>query len=234
MSRVAWITAALLPLTSCSSQAGWQDEVLVRLFKAGDFTATRVTVQASQGAQTKQQTLDSPFDDCARNRLRIVPRSEQGVFSPLTVRVSVDGDPVAPVSKAIDLPAVGPVAIIVGQGDSLEPAGCLPADAGVPDGGEGDGGVKRAIGEPCEGPQQCAGGLCLDRFTANDVDISMPGGYCSRDCAASTCGGDSRCVSETDGLGSTLSKRCLRTCKLARDCGRDASYHCTTDSLCLP
>jgi len=233
--KAALITAALLPLVGCSSDTNWEEEVLVRLFRAADFAAPSVTVQASQGERTEQQTLSDPFDDCSRNRVRIVPRRELSGFPPVTLRVSVEGNPVAPVTVTVTVPAAAPVPIVLGEGGNLEPSGCLPADSGVPDSAGGaDAGVKRAIGQPCEGAQQCAGGLCLDHFTSKSVNIPLPGGYCSRDCTTVACGADARCVSETDGLGGQLSRRCLRTCEFPGDCDRDSSYHCTTDSLCLP
>lgn len=86
--------------------------------------------------------------------------------------------------------------------------------------GEGD------LGDGCTASNQCGGGLYCE--------ASLPGGYCTTDCAGDAdCGDGGLCFSLVDATGEEYTV-CLRSCASPSECRTGEGYTCDTDGTCYP
>lgn len=234
MSRaIATTLTALLLAAGCGETKDWDQEIILQLFKPKGTKVGTVTVEASQTGvsprRPSKEINDASFADCEANKLRIIPRQVSGSFPPVTVKVTAKGH--GTTERQVSVPASNPVPIVIGTATSLEPAACAPKVK--PDGGMDDGAMSLSIGSPCTNNNQCKGGLCITSILNDGNPINLVGGYCSQDCATSSCPADGYCWTNKDGLGNVKGKVCLRSCSGPGTCSRPG-FDCTPGGVCLP
>lgn len=212
------LVLALSMLTGCGK--GYDQEIILQLFRPRAAAADKVTVEASQsGGIPKVLELANPFVSCSTNQVRIIPREVEGKYPPVHV-VARSGALRA--EDDVPVPAQNPVPLVLGIGLDLVPSGpCTPSLS------------KRSLSEHCLFDQQCEGNLCLKQIDTEPA-TTFPNGYCSQDCEATkSCPGGETCKRFDNALGNPIGYYCLKKCTDPPGCSTPG-LHCTTGGLCLP
>jgi len=238
MSPRTHLVLVLVPallLGACGK--GYDQEIILQLFRPPTSNAEhkKVTVTASENGTSSQQTLDSPFDSCSTNQVRIIPKQ-----SPGTVHVDVKVPDLEVFAIDISVPAPTPVnvvRVILGGSSDLIPSGCAPGrDLGV----HVDA-AKRGLAQPCGSDADCAGGICLTSVVNAEPSFSVGDGYCTQACASADAGPGGACPAgaicrefRTTG-GSLINSRCLKSCTKEDPCPpHNPSLRCSTLGVCVP
>jgi hypothetical protein len=223
--------AALVLLTAASCSKGYDQEIVLQLFRARTAPNDVVEVIATEGGVTRTFSSASDarfsFASCDNNKLRIIPKQVNGVYEPVTVSVKSGALSVPPV--VIKVPT-DTVKLVLGSGPDLVPTGsCAPTVP--PDGGPG----QKAIGVACKAHGECAGSFCLTTAdtAASTTPLNLPDGYCTQDCKSTPCA-DGFCRDFNYPIGTLIGKWCLKICKIDSDCPQNGNKLRCPGGYCVP
>lgn len=241
---VALLCGALL-LAGCGQ--GWDEEIVLQIFKLKEKDLGQVTIKASQGGVQQSTTVNGDnrfFSSCESNKVVILLEEKDGSHAPVNVTITSAKYPKITATATVNVPvteAANPklslgqdsaVQILVGTSSNYEPADCAPNNPPK----------LKATGEPCDNDAECLGGRCLKRWLDNKY-VDFPGGYCTTNClkdatacGAKTCtatpGKETDCCYKADTHMADEDAACLKRCSSG---GCRAGYDCTpTGHVCLP
>ena len=238
IARQLSLPLALLVLVGCGRKKDWDEEIIVQVFRAKGTDVGTVTVTATQGIKTDKATVDG-FDDCDKNRVRLIPRQGSSEELILTVTSSATLPPVTcPDGVAscgdgcckLTPPGSSPLKLVLGTSEELEPKGACTPSSVQHDGGPG----KKPLGFPCAVGSECQGGTCLLTADNGQNTLTFTDGYCSADCSVDSCDTFSTCWTSEDALGAVKGKYCVLKCKAGDGICTRSGYECTIGDLCMP
>jgi hypothetical protein len=231
MSHPIHILGAALVLLIAGCSKGYDQEIVLQLFRARTAPNDVVEVTATEGGVTKTFTSVSDtrfsFSSCDSNKLRIIPRQQNGTYDPVTVIVKSGALAVPPVLIKVPTETVK---LVLGSGPDLVPTGsCAPTVP--PDGGPG----QKPIGVACAAGGECVGSACLTTAdtASSTTALVLPEGYCTQDCKTKACA-DGFCKDFTYPNGTLIGKWCLKTCKIDTDCPANGNKLRCPGGYCVP
>ncbi len=215
-----------------SASKDWDEEVILQLFKPENVEVGQISLLVTQKKTVPLKNAAIHFNDCAHNKIRIIPQKEGAQYPDISIDITCEKlSRCLSQSLTLTPPVINPVKVLLGHGINYEPKGCEPPkEAGI----NIDAGPKKVLGETCSLPDECGGGVCLQKKWFISKELIFKDGYCTRVCShqGDSCNGDGICYD----FQLTSGKKelyCLKKCSTSADPCREG-YQCSTADLCVP